>query len=101
MYHSGVIDPHGGVLINLLVDCERAVQLRSASRAWPSWDLSPRQLCDLELLLNGGFSPLRSFMTRADYESVGLATQSEVEELRGTVGELRKAVAGLIESAEL
>ncbi|MFW6175176.1 MAG: bifunctional sulfate adenylyltransferase/adenylylsulfate kinase [Chloroflexota bacterium] len=35
-----------------------------------SWDLSPRQLCDAELLLNGGFHPLRGFMTRADYESV-------------------------------
>ena len=29
-----------------------------------------RQLCDLELLLNGGFSPLRGFMTKADYEGV-------------------------------
>src|SRR5262249_38159882 len=29
-----------------------------------------RQLCDLEMLMNGGFSPLRGFMTRADYESV-------------------------------
>ena len=29
-----------------------------------------RQLCDLELLLSGGFSPLQGFMTRADYEGV-------------------------------
>jgi sulfate adenylyltransferase len=33
-------------------------------------DLTPRQLCDLELLLNGAFSPLRGFMTREDYDSV-------------------------------
>src|SRR5205814_3671563 len=29
-----------------------------------------RQVCDLELLLSGGFSPLRGFMNRAEYESV-------------------------------
>ncbi|MHC4138210.1 MAG: bifunctional sulfate adenylyltransferase/adenylylsulfate kinase, partial [Planctomycetota bacterium] len=40
------------------------------SRDWPSWDLTPRQLCDLELLLNGAFSPLRGFLTREDHESV-------------------------------
>ena len=36
----------------------------------PRGTLTPRQLCDLELLLSGGFSPLRGFMNRADYESV-------------------------------
>jgi sulfate adenylyltransferase len=36
----------------------------------PSWDLTPRQLCDLELLLNGAFSPLRGFLGRADYDAV-------------------------------
>ena len=40
------------------------------SRDWPSWDLTPRQLCDLELLCNGGFSPLTGFLAKADYESV-------------------------------
>jgi sulfate adenylyltransferase len=44
--------------------------LQQRSREWPSWDLSPRQLCDLELLLNGGFSPLPGFLARADYERV-------------------------------
>ena len=44
--------------------------MKSNSREWPSWDLSPRQVCDLELLMSGGFSPLRGFMTRADYEAV-------------------------------
>ena len=32
--------------------------------------LTERQLCDLELILNGGFNPLKSFLSRADYESV-------------------------------
>ncbi len=62
--------PYGGELINLLAAPGRSAELQAASREWPSWDLSPRQLCDLELLLNGGFSPLRGFMARADYESV-------------------------------
>ncbi len=44
--------------------------MQTASREWPSWDLTPRQLCDVELLLNGGFSPLCGFMSRADYEGV-------------------------------
>jgi sulfate adenylyltransferase len=58
------------MLINLLADPVHASKLQEASRVWLSWNLTPRQLCDLELLLNGGFSPLRGFMTRADYESV-------------------------------
>ena len=65
-----LIDPHGGTLTNLMVDEERAVELKRLSRDWLSWDLTPRQMCDLELLLNGGFSPLEGFMTQDNYESV-------------------------------
>tara|TARA_Y100000590_G_scaffold419331_1_gene520980 strand:+ start:470 stop:2155 length:1686 start_codon:yes stop_codon:yes gene_type:complete len=32
--------------------------------------LSERQLCDLELILNGGFYPLNSFLNQKDYNSV-------------------------------
>ena len=35
-----------------------------------SWAMSPRQICDIELILNGGFAPLESFLSKADYESV-------------------------------
>ncbi len=62
--------PHGGVLVNHMAAPERAQELKAESRDWPSWDLTARQVCDLELLLNGGFSPLRGFMSRADYEGV-------------------------------
>ena len=62
--------PHGGTLVNLLVEPARATELQAASQTWPSWDLTARQLCDLELLLNGGFSPLAGFMGKADYDSV-------------------------------
>ena len=67
---SHLIAPHGGELINLIVDPDRISELKSHSRGWPSWDLTARQLCDLELLMSGGFSPLRGFMTRPDYEGV-------------------------------
>ncbi|MGC1256072.1 MAG: bifunctional sulfate adenylyltransferase/adenylylsulfate kinase [Candidatus Acidiferrales bacterium] len=62
--------PHGGTLVSLLVETKRREELREGSKGWPSWDLTPRQLCDLELLMNGGFSPLQGFMGQADYESV-------------------------------
>lgn len=62
--------PHGGELVDLMVPADRAREMQAKSRDWPSWDLTPRQLCDLELLLSGGFSPLRGFMNRADYEGV-------------------------------
>ncbi len=66
---SHLIPPHGGELVNLIAAPERVAELRAISMSWPSWDLTARQLCDLELLLTGGFSPLRGFMTRADHES--------------------------------
>jgi sulfate adenylyltransferase len=67
---SHLIPPHGGELVNLIAEPEKAAELKAHSREWPSWDLTARQVCDLELLLSGGFSPLRGFMTRADYEGV-------------------------------
>ena len=35
-----------------------------------SWDLTPRQICDLELIMNGGFYPLEGFLRQKDYEEV-------------------------------
>ncbi len=67
---SRLVKPHGGTLVDLTVSEDRAGELKELSRDQPSWDLTPRQVCDLELLMNGGFSPLRGFLTRADYEGV-------------------------------
>ena len=36
----------------------------------PSLILTQRQLCDIEMLLNGGFSPLTGFMTEEEYNGV-------------------------------
>jgi sulfate adenylyltransferase len=65
-----LIAPHGGSLVNLLASPDRCMELQAESRDWQSWDLTPRQICDLELLMNGAFSPLQGYMCRADYESV-------------------------------
>jgi sulfate adenylyltransferase len=67
---SHIIAPHGGELTELIATPERTAELKAHSREWPSWDLTARQICDLELLISGGFSPLRGFMTHADYEGV-------------------------------
>ena len=65
-----LIKPYGGSLIDLIVNEKHANELRDLSQEWFSWSLTDRQLCDLELLLNGGFSPLTTFMGQADYETV-------------------------------
>ncbi|HEY4905587.1 MAG TPA: bifunctional sulfate adenylyltransferase/adenylylsulfate kinase [Candidatus Sulfotelmatobacter sp.] len=67
---SHLIAPHGGELVNLYVQPKQATDIKAHSREWPSWDLTPRQVCDLELLMSGGFSPLTGFLNRKDYEGV-------------------------------
>lgn len=67
---SYLISPHGGSLCNQLVPEKKAQELKKESIRYPSIDLTLRQQCDLELLLNGGFSPLKGFMTQEDYDSV-------------------------------
>ncbi|MEL6479994.1 MAG: bifunctional sulfate adenylyltransferase/adenylylsulfate kinase, partial [Pseudomonadota bacterium] len=54
----------------LYVSPESAQKLKLEAASLPSWDLTRRQLCDLELLMNGGFDPLRGFLSQADYEGV-------------------------------
>jgi sulfate adenylyltransferase len=65
-----LIEPHGGTLVDLLVEDERAAELKQESRDWPSWDLTDRQICDLELLTNGSFSPMRGFLGEEDHRRV-------------------------------
>ncbi|TFL02441.1 sulfate adenylyltransferase [Pterulicium gracile] len=63
--------PHGGVLKDLLLrDAFIAHQLKEESSSLPDIILTERQLCDLELIQNGGFSPLEGFLNESDYKNV-------------------------------
>ncbi len=56
----------------LYVSAEAAAKLKVEAGSMPSWDLTARQACDLELLMNGGFHPLKGFHSEADYNSYNL-----------------------------
>ncbi|KAL1611734.1 Sulfate adenylyltransferase [Nothophoma quercina] len=63
--------PHGGSLKDLIArDAPRRKELFAEAESLPAIVLTERQLCDLELILNGGFSPLEGFLNQKDYESV-------------------------------
>jgi len=67
---SELVKPHGGSLSELIVDHSRREVLLQESVHFPSIFLMDRQLCDLELLLSGAFSPLKGFLNQTDYRSV-------------------------------
>lgn len=69
--HTMANVPHGkgGVLKDLHVrDASIREKLLEESNTLPDIALTERHLCDLELIMNGGFSPLEGFMGQADYE---------------------------------
>ena len=67
---SHLIKPHGGVLCDLLVKGVQLDKIREESLNFPSLTLNDRQICDIEMLLNGSFSPLIGFLSKDDYNSV-------------------------------
>ena len=66
---SDLISPYGGKLVDLFAREEMA-ELFAHTENLDSIQLTERQICDLELLAIGAFSPLDGFMNRADYQSV-------------------------------
>ena len=62
--------PNLAPIPELYVSYDSAQKLKHEAGSLPSWDLTQRQICDLELLMNGGFYPLKGFMTEADYDGV-------------------------------
>jgi sulfate adenylyltransferase len=70
MHFIVMVDSQGGNVKHLVVDEQRAESLKEEAVFLRSWDLTPRQVWDIELLLNGAFSPLNGFLGRKDYTSV-------------------------------
>lgn len=66
---SNLPQPHGGVLKDLIArDLPWHQQLLEESEKLSSLTLTERQLCDLELILSGGFSPLEGMLTLPVWE---------------------------------
>jgi sulfate adenylyltransferase len=65
-----LISPYGGKLVNLVTPAEQREALMAEANQYPMFQISDRNLCDLELLAVGGFSPLNRFMGQADYQRV-------------------------------
>ena len=64
------VEAHRGKLLDLYVSGDELDREKENARSNPSWDLTKRQLCDIELLLNGAFSPLDGFISQKDYLSI-------------------------------
>ncbi len=61
--------PHGGTLIDLMLKTDED-KAAAIAKCTTEVQLTPRQLCDVELIVNGGFSPITGFMDEATYNSV-------------------------------
>ncbi|WP_071672870.1 bifunctional sulfate adenylyltransferase/adenylylsulfate kinase [Nioella nitratireducens] len=65
-----VMQNHLAPIQELYVSNDSAQKLKREAADLVSWDMTPRQICDLELLMNGGFNPLKGFLTEEDYNGV-------------------------------
>jgi len=65
---TGLIAPHGGSLVDLMVTAAEQEAVKAS--ATKTVECSDRNACDVELLVVGGFSPLRGFMHQVDYDAV-------------------------------
>ncbi|MEM8576800.1 MAG: bifunctional sulfate adenylyltransferase/adenylylsulfate kinase [Pseudomonadota bacterium] len=80
-YRSTLMQNNLAPIPELYVSYDSAQKLKVEAADLVSHDLTPRQICDLELLMNGGFNPLKGFLTEEDYNGV-------VENMRLSTGEL-------------
>ncbi|MBI1285461.1 MAG: adenylyl-sulfate kinase [Thiobacillus sp.] len=92
-----LIAPYGGTLVNL-IDPAKGEALRREAFGLPSLDLDWQQQCELEMLMNGAYSPLTGFMSRAQCARVEADRQLDDGSfwpLPVTLASRQKAAAGL------
>ncbi|MCX7910974.1 MAG: sulfate adenylyltransferase [Endomicrobia bacterium] len=65
-----MIRPHGGVLINRIVDSQKKKEILDKLNYSVKILLNKRHISDIEMIAQGAFSPLKGFMCKKDYESV-------------------------------
>jgi len=65
-----LIQPHGGKLVNRILEGAAAQAATNEAASFKSVTLSPREQCDLEMIAIGAFSPLTGFMGSADFAGV-------------------------------
>ncbi|MCH7923438.1 MAG: sulfate adenylyltransferase, partial [Nitrospinae bacterium] len=66
----GLIAPHGGKLINRVLEADESAAAEERAADLPQVALNARAISDLELIATGAFSPLEGFMGRQDYQGV-------------------------------
>jgi sulfate adenylyltransferase len=69
-YRSKLMQSNLAPIPELFVSYDSAQKLKVEAGELTSLDLTPRQICDLELLMNGGFNPLKGFLSEEDYNGV-------------------------------
>ena len=65
-----LIEPHGGKLVNRIVDESTKTKLLEQAKSLPRIALGDREQCDLEMIAIGAFSPLEGFVTEEDVKAV-------------------------------
>jgi sulfate adenylyltransferase len=67
---AGLIEPHGGKLVNRIVEGKKREELSKRAPELKTITLNERELSDLDMIAVGAFSPLEGFMCKEDYHSV-------------------------------
>src|SRR5688572_17002184 len=70
MNHSLLVPPYGGELVDLIVPAEQLHELKSYASRLPSFQISERSACDLQLLACGAFSPLDRYVGEKDHQRI-------------------------------
>lgn len=65
-----LVTPHGGKLVNRIIESSAAQAATKEAGSLPALTLSAREQFDLEMIAIGAFSPLNGFMGKADFEGV-------------------------------